>query len=367
MAGLRLKDIFLSPDAFDPLKPVEPYHIPPGLTTWTQTFTGEEFRSFWHNERIAIHWEHRSESTNRHLTPAKLSYDELLPIHNATELGAIGKPRKYDWSFRFCCRRHRKPQELAIDRDSVGTECPASIRMKKIVLENKLEDERTRGPMPPCIYMTQGDVRTAAYRIKTHDSRLALDPTLSVKLWLERIQQEDGKTMFIDQIPEFEHLFILRDNKGIDRQTHSGIPIAFMVCNSESIFLLRKWLTWLKTDCGLQATKFMVDCSITETETLKIVFPSLDIYYCLFHVGQAWERKLRELHGADEIKDVRKALKAIRHASSEDDLVQKWALFQQSFSTYTALIGYINNQWMKPAKTINISTQTTWWRVGTKL
>lgn len=40
----------------------------------------------------------------------------------------------------------------------------------------------------------------------------------------------------------------------------------------------------------------MVDCSVTETETLKQVFPSLDIYYCIFHVGQAWERKLRELH-----------------------------------------------------------------------
>ncbi|KAG0365627.1 hypothetical protein BGX24_004036 [Mortierella sp. AD032] len=135
------------------------------------------------------------------------------------------------------------------------------LRLDKKTLD-KLEEEQTRGPMPPCMYMTQGDVQTAAYRIKTQDSRLALDPSLSVKLWLDRIQQEGGKTMFIDQVPEFEHLF------------------------------------------------------------------------------------------ADEIKDVRKALNALRHANSEAELMQQWVLFQRSFSTHTALIRYIDNQWMKPEKLV---------------
>jgi len=56
------------------------------------------------------------------------------------------------------------------------------------------------------------------------------------------------------------------------------------------------WLTWLKTDCGFKTSKFMVDCSVVESEALKQVFPSISIYFCVFHVGQAWERKLKQLH-----------------------------------------------------------------------
>ncbi|KAF9536271.1 hypothetical protein EC957_011755, partial [Mortierella hygrophila] len=170
----------------------------------------------------------------------------------------------------------------------------AQLRMDKKTMDT-LEKQKTLGPMPPCLYMHYGGVRTAAYRHKIADSRKHDDATASVKLWLDSIQQEGGKSMFMDGI--------MANNKGIvcmdsthrtvkslrpdpnnpkangtaylftilvkDRQSRSGIPIAFMVCNSESIMLLRKWLTWLKTDCGLQATKFMVDCSVAETETLK--------------------------------------------------------------------------------------------------
>jgi hypothetical protein len=59
-------------------------------------------------------------------------------------------------------------------------------------------------------------------------------------------------------------------------------------------YLLRKWLTWLKDECKLQATKFIVDCSVAKTEALGQVFHAHDIYYCSFHVGQAWDRKMRE-------------------------------------------------------------------------
>ncbi|KAG0195507.1 hypothetical protein BGX28_001241, partial [Mortierella sp. GBA30] len=76
-----------------------------------------------------------------------------------------------------------------------------------------------------------------------------------------------------------------------DVRTQIGVPIGFMVCNSESTDILRTWLTWVKEECGLLPSKFMVDCSVVETEALKQVFRSLEIYYCKFHVGQAWERK----------------------------------------------------------------------------
>ncbi|KAI7816126.1 hypothetical protein BC939DRAFT_470251 [Gamsiella multidivaricata] len=45
----------------------------------------------------------------------------------------------------------------------------------------------------------------------------------------------------------------------------------------------------------------MVDCSQTETEALRQSFKTLDIYYCSFHVAQAWERKAKEYHGASAV------------------------------------------------------------------
>ncbi|KAF8923992.1 hypothetical protein BGZ58_002311, partial [Dissophora ornata] len=54
-----------------------------------------------------------------------------------------------------------------------------------------------------------------------------------------------------------------------------------------------KWLTWLKSNCGLRTEKFMVDCIVVETEATKAVFPQASTYYCHFHVGQLWEKHLR--------------------------------------------------------------------------
>ncbi|KAF9079089.1 hypothetical protein BGX23_005099, partial [Mortierella sp. AD031] len=88
----------------------------------------------------------------------------------------------------------------------------------------------------------------------------------------------------------------------------------------------------------------------TETETLKQVFPSLDIYYCIFHVGQAWERKLRELHNVEDSRAMRGLLKAIRNANTEAELQERWRNFQVSFPNVSKLILYIEKQWMAPDK-----------------
>lgn len=56
--------------------------------------------------------------------------------------------------------------------------------------------------------MLYDDVRTVAYRQRTKVSRKSLDPTLSVKLWLDQIEQEGGKSLFIDQVPDFPDHFV---------------------------------------------------------------------------------------------------------------------------------------------------------------
>ncbi|KAK3804606.1 MAG: hypothetical protein JOS17DRAFT_670160, partial [Linnemannia elongata] len=117
---------------------------------------------------------------------------------------------------------------------------------------------------------------------------------------------------------------------------------------------LRKWLIWLKDECKLKATKFMVDCSVAETEALDQSFRAHDVYYCSFHVGQAWERRMRLHHDVSkEVKtcaDMRGPLNAIRSASSEVDLQVKWNTFQNLFPFATKLITYLEKQWMVPKK-----------------
>ncbi|KAF9118449.1 hypothetical protein BG015_006616, partial [Linnemannia schmuckeri] len=54
----------------------------------------------------------------------------------------------------------------------------ARLRLSKETMD-KLEQEGTRGPIPPCMYMPYGDVRKAQYRLKIQDSRKSQDPTVS--------------------------------------------------------------------------------------------------------------------------------------------------------------------------------------------
>ncbi|GJJ78543.1 hypothetical protein EMPS_10902 [Entomortierella parvispora] len=243
--------------------------------------------------------------------------------------------------------------------------------------------------------MLYDDVRAAVYRQKTLESRKSAYPTLSVKLWLEQIGLQGGKGKFMDAIEgdatkfmcawstKFQ-LKVMEANTGImcmdsthktvksllpsrdndmvytsgflftilvrDRKTHSSVPIAFMICNSESIETLTSWLLWLKEDCGMNPSKFMVDCSVVESEAIARVFRRMDIYYCSFHVGQAWERKLRELHNVEDSNRMRGAMKAIRKAGTDEKRVEAMNNFEARFLPGAqALVNYLK-KWMLPHK-----------------
>ncbi|KAF9079983.1 hypothetical protein BGX27_005820, partial [Mortierella sp. AM989] len=131
MSGLKLKDIFIDPNDFKPRDLVVPYPFPREQEVWMVRFAPEDFRAFWFQEQTAIQFVPCSErGPNRDIR--KLPSDTLLPLHISVP-GTNGRPKTYDWSFRFQCRRHGPPRPLAIDRPSVGTGCPVEIRMKKPV------------------------------------------------------------------------------------------------------------------------------------------------------------------------------------------------------------------------------------------
>ncbi|KAF8906390.1 hypothetical protein BGZ58_006294, partial [Dissophora ornata] len=109
------------------------------------------------------------------------------------------------------------------------------------------------------------------------------------------------------------------------------------------------WLTWLKNDCGLKMSKFMVDCSVVESEALKQVFPNAAIYYCLFHVGQNWEKRLKKC-SAKESDAMRPDLNKVRAASSQEELTTLWNAFKNKFPQACSVITYIEKNWMTAEK-----------------
>ena len=90
-------------------------------------------------------------------------------------------------------------------------------------------------------------------------------------------------------------------NQGIQLASTSSYTSSFssLVQYLTSISLIHRyaiqdWLHWLKHDCGLRASAFMVDCAKTESEAISSVFPHSKIFYCNFHVAQLWEKHLKQ-------------------------------------------------------------------------
>jgi len=84
MTGLRVRDIILFTDEFDPRELVKPFAIPSERDEWIAVFTGEEFKTFWYTERVARQWQMMFESGFRHIPLKKENVDDLLPIHTRT-------------------------------------------------------------------------------------------------------------------------------------------------------------------------------------------------------------------------------------------------------------------------------------------
>ncbi|KAI8598033.1 hypothetical protein EDD21DRAFT_356729 [Dissophora ornata] len=131
MSGLKVKDIFIDPNDFKPRDLAVPFSFPRDQERWMVRFTPEDFKTFWFQEQTAIQFVPCSEQgPNRNIR--NQSGDTLLPFY-ITVPGNKGRPKTYDWSFRFQCRRHGSPRTLAINRPSIGTGCPVEIRLKKPV------------------------------------------------------------------------------------------------------------------------------------------------------------------------------------------------------------------------------------------
>ncbi|KAF9112804.1 hypothetical protein BGX27_002730, partial [Mortierella sp. AM989] len=241
---------------------------------------------------------------------------------------------------------------------------------------SEIEEKESGGIVPPTFCMSYDDVRKTVYRQRIKESWKSLNTTASVQSWIKAIEDDGGEGTFIEGISGDAGLYMFAwstkfqlkslkpdpENKKRfasaylftllvkDVKTQLGVPIAFMVCNSESTHVLRTWLTWVKEECGLEPSKFMIDCSVVKTEALKQTFRLLDIYYCKVHVGQAWEQKMRNLHSIADGDAMRKSLNGILNALSDEDRGLKWKAFTTNLSpSADTFIAYLK-KWMEPTR-----------------
>ncbi|KAF9342244.1 hypothetical protein BGX26_007971, partial [Mortierella sp. AD094] len=83
-----------------------------------------------------------------------------------------------------------------------------------------------------------------------------------------------------------------------NRETGFGIPCAFFLTKSQQWNVLEGWLRRLKAkmdeicDKEFQPTVVITDQGQNEINAIRAVFShELRIFYCAWHVLQAWERK----------------------------------------------------------------------------
>lgn len=93
-------------------------------------------------------------------------------------------------------------------------------------------------------------------------------------------------------------------------QTQSGIPVAFLLTRSPKTPIVANWLIALTNDIRRVFQKdyhpdvVIMDMGIIEYNAVSLAFPNARIFYCAFHVLQAWNRHMSDANlgitGADE-------------------------------------------------------------------
>ncbi|KAI9247952.1 hypothetical protein BDA99DRAFT_564922 [Phascolomyces articulosus] len=66
-----------------------------------------------------------------------------------------------------------------------------------------------------------------------------------------------------------------------------------MFTNDHSAGPIQQWLIFLCDNCSFVIQQMTIDCSILEVNAIQSVYLNAMIYYCAFHVLQAWNCNLK--------------------------------------------------------------------------
>lgn len=99
-------------------------------------------------------------------------------------------------------------------------------------------------------------------------------------------------------------------------KTQAGVPVAFLMIRKLDAEIIVGWLEALKQHIRSNFKKdyspsvVVMDMGATEYNVIRKVFPEAKVFYCAFHVLQAWQRNIKDdnnLNLVGAISDVKKA------------------------------------------------------------
>ncbi|KAI7826598.1 hypothetical protein BC939DRAFT_491767 [Gamsiella multidivaricata] len=337
---LRIKDIlhFAPPDV-NPLDPITPFAIPPqSVNPLILTFTCQEFRAFWAQERRAYDWQYRTAAHSKfyrqdHETPCptgpptlphmRVALAESLSLTGAcSTYAAVGINQKKSRTESFLLEqiaRHPSLCGKSLKKTRFKSNIIGSIIMTRLPQHerNCLADEMTEnGSNSRLIKAMIGSRSRRSYVLikswcktrRIRESQKDKDLVKSIELWLQAIREKRGKTLF-DHKPREQMLTI--------RFLYSFFTICKVMADNNSIYCMDS------THKTVTSIKILLSDGGT---TIKSAY--------LFTLLVA------------ECMQMRPLLKEIRKAKTAVDQERLWAAFKRKFPTATTLIEYIENRWL---------------------
>jgi hypothetical protein len=78
--------------------------------------------------------------------------------------------------------------------------------------------------------------------------------------------------------------------------TQKGVPLVWMITNSERQEPIITWLTWLRDNHGFAPSSVMIDNSDTEIAAIREVYGEppheVTVFLCHWHVLKAWRKNV---------------------------------------------------------------------------
>ncbi len=155
--------------------------------------------------------------------------------------------------------------------------------------------------------------------------------------------EEIGSTICLDSTHGTNSNKMLLYSIVVKNRSGTGTPCAFLITQDKSQNTLELWLRTLR-DIGMKPKFVMIDISDVEASAISRVYGlEITIYYCWFHVKQAWNRQVKSKLGNVHTEEALHDLNGLLYAESLEELNNKTISFTNKWQEFTEFFSYINN------------------------
>jgi hypothetical protein len=139
--------------------------------------------------------------------------------------------------------------------------------------------------------------------------------------------------------------------------TGKGVPVGYLITNDQSVTPVLAWLRFLKTNCAMNPEQITVDCSIPESDAIRVTFgENCRIQLCLFHVAQCWSRNLTtkvktrpgQYTNAKVVRgNIMSDLQSIMYETVCEIVVEKVRMFRERWTVeQPQFVEYLEDRWL---------------------